>query len=331
MTSCNMIQAGLQWQTLEFEIQQYKHMGEVVVMGDLNARIGLLNDNIVQDVTPNNVPCSLYCVSESLPRVSQDITVNTYGKQLIDICIIMGLQIVNGWVGADRGIGRYTCYTYDESSVVDNVLAQTSIRERIVRFEVDDLQLHSNHCPVLLKLNTRTSNRSSLEETRKLSEALLKERITSKEVEYQTTRQVRFSDQWEVFQNCLSEVDWRDRMTKLSDDLDTLTLEEGAESLVSALTVVARDLGVICLRNKGSAQNKKSRTSFPNNLWFDQDFKVAKRKVFCNYMAQNFKWLTMQKKRDHNSCLNVRLRALSRKDPNTFGKSLNWEKSRKRH
>ena len=47
-------------------------------MVDIN--IGLLNDTIVQDVTPINVPCTLYCVSESLPRVSQDITVNTYGK-----------------------------------------------------------------------------------------------------------------------------------------------------------------------------------------------------------------------------------------------------------
>ena len=126
-------------------------------MGDLNARIGLLNDNIVQDTIPNNVLCTLYCVSESLPRVSQDNTVNTYGKHLIDICVNTGLQIVNGRVGADRGIGRYTCYTYNRSSVVDYVLAQTGIRKRIVSFEVDDLQLHSDHCPILLKLNTGIS------------------------------------------------------------------------------------------------------------------------------------------------------------------------------
>ena len=78
VTSCNAIQTGLQWQTLGLEIQQYKQMGDVVVMGDLNARIGLLNDNIVQDTIPNNVLCTLYCVSESLPRVSQDNTVNLF-------------------------------------------------------------------------------------------------------------------------------------------------------------------------------------------------------------------------------------------------------------
>ena len=77
----------------------------------------------------------------------------------------------------------------------------------------------------------------------------------------------------EMFQKHLSEVDWRDRMAKLSDDLDTLPLEEGAESLASALTEVARDSGVLCLKNKGSAQNRS--TSFPNNPWFDQDHRHA--------------------------------------------------------
>ena len=246
---------------------------------------------------------------------------------------------MNGRVGADRGIGRFTCYTYNRSSVVDYVLAQTGIRERIVSFEVDELQLHSDHCPILLKLNTGISYRNSLEETRKLSEVLLEERLSRKEVECQNNKETGeifwagtwLKDQGEVFQKRLGEVGWRDRMAKLSDDLDTLPLEEGAESLVSALTEVARNSGVLCLKNKGSAQNRK-KSSFPNNPWFDQDCKVAKRKVnmllrrwkqlrdaelFCNYMAQKkiFKWLTKQKKRDHNSCLNTSLRVLSRKDP----------------
>ena len=64
---------GLQWQTLEFEIYTAP-----VVMGDLNAHVGLLNDHIVQDKIPNNVPCSFYCVNEYLLRVSQDNTVNMH-------------------------------------------------------------------------------------------------------------------------------------------------------------------------------------------------------------------------------------------------------------
>ena len=131
LTSSNVVQVGLQWQTLEFEVQRYKNMGDVVVMGDLNARVGLLNDHIVQDTIPNNVPCSLYCVNGVLPRISQDNSVNMHARQLVDICVNTGLQIVNGQVGADRGIGSFTCFTYNGSSVVDYVLAEEGIRERI--------------------------------------------------------------------------------------------------------------------------------------------------------------------------------------------------------
>ena len=279
-TSSNAVQTGCQWQSLEFEIEHYKHMGEVIVMGELNARTGLLNDHIVHDTIPNNVPSSLYFVNESLPRFSQDNTVNMYGRQLVDICVNTGLQVVNGRVGVDSGIGRFTCYTHNGSSVVDYVLAQAGIRDRIVSFEVDDLQPHSDHCPLLLKLKTGINNRNSCEDIRKVSEALLEEKLSRKEVECQINEEpgeVFWSGTWskehgEVFQRHLSEVGWQVRMAKLSDDLDTLSLEESAESLVSALTEVARDSGVLCLKNKGGPQNrKKSSTSFPSNPWFDQD------------------------------------------------------------
>jgi len=47
LTSSNALQVGLQWETLEFEVQQFMNVGDVVVMGDLN------------------VPCTLYYVSGS--------------------------------------------------------------------------------------------------------------------------------------------------------------------------------------------------------------------------------------------------------------------------
>jgi len=34
----------------------------------------------------------------------------------------------------------------------ESVRTEEGIRERIVSFEVDDLQMHSDHCPLLLKL-----------------------------------------------------------------------------------------------------------------------------------------------------------------------------------
>lgn len=56
-----------------------------------------------------------------------------------------------------------------------HALAEKDIRERIVSFQVDDLQMHSDHCPLLLKLNTGTSYSNKWEETRILSEVLLED------------------------------------------------------------------------------------------------------------------------------------------------------------
>ena len=118
----------------------------------------------------------------------------------------------------------------------------------------------------------------------------------------------------EEFERRLSEAGWQDRMVKLCDDLDLVPLEEGAERLERALTEVARDSGVLCMKpgNKGATQiRKKSSASFPSNTWFDQDCKAAKRRVnvllrrwklmrnaesFRHYMDQKklFKRLTKQ-------------------------------------
>lgn len=52
---------------------------------------------------------------------------------------------------------------------------KTEIENSSVSFQVDDLQMHSDHCPLLLKLNTGTSYSSKWEETRILSEVLLED------------------------------------------------------------------------------------------------------------------------------------------------------------
>jgi len=152
----------------------------------------------------------------------------------------------------------------------------------------------------------------------------------------------------EEFERHLSEAGWQGRMVKLCDDLDLLPLEEGAERFVRALTEVARDSGVLCMKNKGATQiRKKSTASFSSNTWFDQDCKAANRKVnvllrrwklmrnaesFHHYMDQKklFKRFTKQNKREHSRNLNARLRVLSRKDPKQFWKGLEMGKKQKK-
>ena len=52
-------------------------------------------------------------------------------------------------------------------------------------FEVGDLQMHSDHYPLLLKLDIGTSYSNRCEETRISSEVLLEEKLSRKEAECQ--------------------------------------------------------------------------------------------------------------------------------------------------
>jgi len=59
-----------------------------------------------------------------------------------------------------------------------------------VSFEVGDLQIHSDHCPLLLKLDIGTSYNNRCEETRISSEVLLEEKLSRKEAECQINKEI---------------------------------------------------------------------------------------------------------------------------------------------
>jgi len=95
--------------------QLYKLLGQVhqVVMGDLNACTGQIEDNIIHDAVPDSMPNHV-CGTHT-----KGITkLNIYGSTSTT-----GLHIANGRCGLDKGIGRFSCHTANGSSVIDSVLA----------------------------------------------------------------------------------------------------------------------------------------------------------------------------------------------------------------
>ena len=65
-----------------------------------------------------------YCADVNLTRQSLDNgRLNSYGTQLLDICKQSGLGILNGRVGDDQNIGKYTYVASTGSSVVDYVIS----------------------------------------------------------------------------------------------------------------------------------------------------------------------------------------------------------------
>ena len=79
-------------------------------------------------------------------RNSEDKKENPRGKELLDICKINDLIVVNGRKAGDI-FGKYTCHNWNGSSVVDYLLCPTSFFGRINKFLVGEyIPWLSDHC-----------------------------------------------------------------------------------------------------------------------------------------------------------------------------------------
>ena len=65
----------------------------------------------------------------------------------------MGLRILNGRLGDDRKVGRYTCINTNGTSVVDYVLCKPELFKLIQSFNVAEPNILSDHCVIYFSLN----------------------------------------------------------------------------------------------------------------------------------------------------------------------------------
>ena len=120
----------------------------LLICGDFNARSSICPDFVSGDeCTHMNVLPEDYTPDQYMHRYSQDEGhTNNNGLLLLDFCKQTGVRILNGRVGNDKGIGRYTFVGNRGSSVVDYVLASQELFTCIRHFEVQDPNIFSDHC-----------------------------------------------------------------------------------------------------------------------------------------------------------------------------------------
>ena len=115
------IDARAHFDCLSEGISKYRVLGEVVIMGDLNARTGVVDDrwdaNDVQtweDMEGAGVPIptglvDMHAVTAMISnRVSSDVVANKHGQMLLDVCREQGIVVLNGRLPGDE----QGCYTY---------------------------------------------------------------------------------------------------------------------------------------------------------------------------------------------------------------------------
>ena len=146
------------------KVAELSTKGEILILCDLNARIGELNDFVPLD-EENTFDMAEEIVSEKsithddvtskdmlIERVSQDVGVNENGHKLINFCKSSEMLILNGRSFDDKGIGKFTFCNKRGRSVIDYAICSKGILKNVSNFYVSDMNAFSDHAKVCLTL-----------------------------------------------------------------------------------------------------------------------------------------------------------------------------------
>ena len=132
-TSISMASRSI-WAQLEDSISTALSKGQVLVVGDLNARTGCNADYTLDSIVDDHV--QMGPAPTCMDRSSQDGYVNSHGRELLGICQRTGLRIVNGRVSGDEA-GAFTFVSPSGgASLIDYVVACPSAFALVSRFSV---------------------------------------------------------------------------------------------------------------------------------------------------------------------------------------------------
>ena len=118
-------------QLIEF-IAQNSNMGEIMLVGDLNARTRNRSVSIEEleiGTDPEDFNTASY--PGTTERASKDQILNARGFLLLDFLACTKLQILNGCTLGDI-FGEYTSVNYNGRSVVDYMAATPDLKEAVL-------------------------------------------------------------------------------------------------------------------------------------------------------------------------------------------------------
>ena len=154
----------------------------VMLSGDFNAHIGVVNDLLENEYETNedtnfsfsntynlqenigkDTDCSNILREHKIPikRSSQDKSrVNNFGHSLIDFCKSLSLVILNGRMGNDMNLGKIT--NIKAKTTVDYFISDPELLRHVAEFEVCDFDpnISDLHCPLFLSIKTNRKSSS---------------------------------------------------------------------------------------------------------------------------------------------------------------------------
>ena len=103
----------------------------IILAGDFNSRTRLPNDFINDDPLQNiylnyfidaclfSSKRELEALGLSTGRYNCDVIMNNHGRNLVELCKMLNIKIVNGRFGGDNNKGDFMCFTTNGKSCID--------------------------------------------------------------------------------------------------------------------------------------------------------------------------------------------------------------------
>ncbi|VDI62114.1 Hypothetical predicted protein [Mytilus galloprovincialis] len=145
------------FEKLEQDITKFSLEGNIALIGDLNAHINVSESdyitNEIDDSLDDFLPIN-YIADAVLKSRSTEISQNTnsYGKQLIELCISAQFRILNGRNLGDSK-GKVTCFNHNGTSIDDYCICSSGFLPSIINFSINKFDLTvSDHCPITVNI-----------------------------------------------------------------------------------------------------------------------------------------------------------------------------------
>jgi hypothetical protein len=288
----NNLDKNCPYNNLEQDIYNLKNEGNILQLGDFNARTATKQDTFLSDDSNHNP----LCLDEDLvlsnidKRSSEDLIHNLFGTELVKLCRSQGLIICNGvmkWPNSNQ----MTCIHGLGISVVDYVISDIPVSNQITTFDLlNDHEPDSNHKPLTLTLKF-SMHRSTIEEN------------------YDNQRNLLFEK---------SKVDIF--LKDLNSKLNLLTYKDNIEEIYHNFTTT-----LSTSINKFAFEVSYKNDNRTTNPWYDKECKIARKSIRD---ASNeplkldkinmYKALIKRKKRYYMNKMQKQLSQLYKLDPKKF-------------
>ncbi|CAB4018460.1 Hypothetical predicted protein [Paramuricea clavata] len=141
------------FEELENDILNFSKKGNIMLLGDFNARTSNLKDFVSKEGNTfiNDISETSF---EPKIRESFDNSTNQHGKSLIEICKNCNMRILNGRTLGDS-FGKPTSHHKNGTSVVDYIICDQELTQTIENFIVKPPTYLSDHSQIVTWIRTK--------------------------------------------------------------------------------------------------------------------------------------------------------------------------------